>query len=61
MLYILYTITSCSPGWVRYIEMNYPEYLPDLHPENVFKDWLTKYQHLDYIAGHTYPAFKLDE
>lgn len=39
----------------------YPEYLPDLHPENVFKDWLTKYQHLDYIAGHTYPAFKLDE
>lgn len=39
----------------------YPEYLPDLHPENVFKDWLTKYQHLDYVAGHTYPAFKLDE
>ncbi len=39
----------------------YPEYLPDLHPENVFKDWLTKYQHLDYISGHTYPAFKLDE
>ena len=39
----------------------YPEYLPDLHPENVFSDWLTKYQHLDYIAGHTYPAFKIDE
>lgn len=39
----------------------YPEYLPDLHPENVFNDWLTKYQHLDYVAGHTYPAFKLDE
>lgn len=39
----------------------YPEYLPDLHPENVFKDWLTKYQHLDYIAGHTYPVFELGE
>ena len=23
-------ITSCSPGWVRYIEMNYPELLPHL-------------------------------
>ena len=23
-------ITSCSPGWVRYIEMNYPENLPHL-------------------------------
>ena len=23
-------ITSCSPGWVRYIEMNYPELIPNL-------------------------------
>lgn len=23
-------ITSCSPGWVRYMEMNYPELLPHL-------------------------------
>lgn len=23
-------ITSCSPGWVRYIELNYPELLPNL-------------------------------
>lgn len=23
-------LTSCSPGWVRYIEMNYPESLPHL-------------------------------
>jgi len=23
-------ITSCSPGWIRYIEMNYPELLPHL-------------------------------
>lgn len=22
--------TSCSPGWIRYIEMNYPQYLPNL-------------------------------
>ena len=25
---VLPMITSCSPGWVRYIEMNYPELLP---------------------------------
>ena len=23
-------ITSCSPGWIKYIEMNYPELLPHL-------------------------------
>ena len=27
---VLPMITSCSPGWVRYIEMNYPELLPHL-------------------------------
>ena len=27
---ILPMITSCSPGWVKYIEMNYPELLPHL-------------------------------
>ena len=37
----------------------YPEQLPDLHPEDVFKVWLEKYQHLPYVAGHTYPAFPL--
>ena len=25
---VLPMITSCSPGWVKYIEMNYPELLP---------------------------------
>lgn len=25
---VLPMITSCSPGWIRYIEMNYPELLP---------------------------------
>ena len=39
----------------------YPEQLPDLHPEEVFQTWLTKYQGLDYIAGHTSPAFNLQE
>ena len=37
----------------------YPELLPDLHPEEVFKVWVEKYQHLPYIEGHTYPAFPL--
>lgn len=39
----------------------YPEYLPDLHPEEVFKEWVTKYQQLTYVAGHTYPAFSLED
>lgn len=37
----------------------YPEQLPDLNPEMVFKEWLTTYQRLEYIAGHTYPAFNM--
>jgi iron(III) dicitrate-binding protein len=37
----------------------YPDQLPDLHPEDVFKVWLEKYQHLPYVAGHTLPAFPL--
>lgn len=39
----------------------YPEELPELHPEQVFKDWLEKYQKLDYIEGHTYPAFTFED
>ena len=27
---VLPMITSCSPGWVKYIEMNYPELIPNL-------------------------------
>ncbi len=27
---VLPMITSCSPGWIRYIEMNYPDLLPHL-------------------------------
>lgn len=39
----------------------YPEYLPDLHPEEIFMTWTTKYQHIPYMRGHTYPAFELDD
>lgn len=39
----------------------YPERLPDLHPETVFKDWLEKYQYLTYIKGHTYPAYSFED
>lgn len=39
----------------------YPEYLPDLYPEEIFKTWVTKYQHLDYPPGHTYPAMSLEK
>lgn len=39
----------------------YPEYLPDLHPEDIFYTWLTKYERVPYIAGHTYPRFSLYE
>lgn len=37
----------------------YPEQLPDLHPEQIFKDWVTKYQKLEYKEGHTYPKRSL--
>lgn len=39
----------------------YPEYLPDLHPEEVYYIWVTKYQRLPYMPGHTYPVFTLNE
>lgn len=39
----------------------YPEELKDLHPEEIFKVWVEKYQHLPYISGHTYPAYKLED
>lgn len=40
-------ITSCSPGWVKYIEMNYPELLPHLStcksPHEMFGSILKSY------------------
>lgn len=41
-------------GTVYIAKFMYPEYLSDLHPEEVFKTWLT-YQNLEYVKGHTYP------
>lgn len=48
-------------GTMYIAKFMYPEELKDLHPELVFKDWLEKYQHLPYISGHSYPAFKLED
>lgn len=48
-------------GTMYIAKFMYPEYLPDLHPEEIFKVWLTKYQGLDYISGHTYPAFSITD
>lgn len=39
----------------------YPEYLPDLHPEEVFKEWVTNYQNMPYVSGHTYPEYSLTD
>ena len=39
----------------------YPEQLQDLHPEKVFQDWLVRFQGLEYIKGHTYPAFTFED
>jgi len=39
----------------------YPKELKDIHPEQIFKEWLEKYQHLPYIAGHSYPAYSLED
>ena len=30
----------------------YPEYLPDLDPEEVFRTWVTRFQRLEYPNGH---------
>jgi NADH-quinone oxidoreductase subunit G/[NiFe] hydrogenase diaphorase moiety small subunit len=47
--------TSCSPGWVKYIEHNYPEYLPNMStcksPQQMFgalfKTWYAKTNNID--------------
>ena len=49
-------ITSCSPGWVKYIEMNYPELLPHLSscksPHEMFgaiiKTYYAKKENIDH-------------
>lgn len=39
----------------------YPEQLPELDPEEIFKTWLEKYQKMPYIKGHTVPPFKIGQ
>lgn len=39
----------------------YPDKLPDLHPEQIFKDWVTKYQKLEYKIGHSYPQLTMED
>ena len=34
----------------------YPEYLPDLHPEEIFEAWTTRYEGISYHERHTKPA-----
>ena len=40
-------ITSCSPGWIRFCEMNYPEFLPNLSscksPQQMFGAMVKSY------------------
>ncbi len=40
-------ITSCSPGWIRYCEMNYPEFIPNLStcksPQQMFGAMVKSY------------------
>lgn len=38
----------------------YPKELPDLHPEQIFKQWID-WQGSLYYPGHTYPAFELTD
>lgn len=44
-------------GAIYLAKFLYPEELPDLHPEEIFKEWVTKYEGLEYIPGNTYPRF----
>ncbi len=44
---VLPLITSCSPGWIRYCEMNYPEFIPNLStcksPQGMFGAMVKSY------------------
>lgn len=34
----------------------YPDQLPDLDPDQVFRDWMEKFQKFEYVPGHFYTA-----
>ncbi len=50
---VLPMFTSCSPGWIRYIETYYPEFLPNLSttksPQQI-QGALTKHYYADKIG-----------
>lgn len=48
-------------GTMYLAKFMYPEYLPELNPEDMFKTWVSVYQHVDYHEGHTSPAFALSD
>lgn len=60
MSHYLHGGASKLVGTMYIAKFMYPEHLPNLHPEEIFKDWLEKYQHLPYISGHSCPAYQVD-
>ena len=52
---------STLVGTMYLAKFLYPELLPDLHPEQIFKDWQEQFQQLEYTPGHTYPSLTVDD
>lgn len=48
-------------GTMYIAKFMYQEYLPDLHPEDIFQKWVSDYEGLEYHSGHTYPIYELGE
>lgn len=48
-------------GTMYLAKFMYPEYLPDLNPEDIFKTWVSMYRQVEYHEGHTSPAFALTD
>jgi iron only hydrogenase large subunit-like protein len=52
---VLPMMTSCSPGWIKYVEQNYPEFIPNLStcksPQQmlgaVFKSYFAEKENID--------------
>jgi hypothetical protein len=34
----------------------YPDLFPDLNPEDVSREWISEFQGVEYLSGHSYPA-----
>ncbi|MDI9395054.1 MAG: ABC transporter substrate-binding protein [Euryarchaeota archaeon] len=46
-------------GTIYLSEWMYPEILTELNPEEVFKDWMEKFQKFEYIDGHFFSGEEL--